>query len=96
MEILDDRHSVPSGWEVLLLNTQADNVQWIINARLSRKKPAQKAPVRGMYTERESLAVCVAVNPAVTEPDPADTDAVRPAGSVFQAYTSRLHHVKGF
>lgn len=59
------------------------------------EKTSTKSPGQGQVN-RGSLAVCVVVNPAVTELDPAGTDAAPPIGSVAQAYTSTLHHEKGF
>lgn len=77
------------------MDFQADNMQRTINAHFSGKKTSTKIPGQGQVN-RGNLAVCIIVNLAVTEPDPAGTDAVPPIGSVAQAYTSTLHHGKGF
>ena len=60
-----------------------------------RKKTSTKSPGEGQVKEG-NLTVCCGVNPAVTAPGPAGTDAVPPAESAVLAYTSTLHHVKGF
>ncbi len=60
-----------------------------------REKTSTKSPGEGQVKEG-LLAVCYAVNPAVTAPGPAGTDAAPPAVSAVLAYTSTLHHEKGF
>lgn len=48
------------------------------------------------HDKRGCSEMCVVTNQAVTEPDPAGRDAAPPAVSAVLAYTSTLHHEKGF
>jgi len=60
-----------------------------------RKESSTKSPGQG-HVKRGRSEMCVVTNQAVTEPDQAGTDAAPPAVSAVLAYTSTLHHEKGF
>ena len=60
-----------------------------------RKESNTNSPGKGPV-KRGCSEMCVVTNQAVTEPDPAGTSGAPPAVSAVLAYTSTLHHEKGF